>query len=151
MTTPSQLLFSDDRAAAVEALASVSKGRGWCNVMPEVVDDVPDLKVNVFGFWSSPGVPVASYVTAAPKRGEVLPSSLGLLHSRGRLGRERITLLLGGAPFAIRQDQRQRGLLLDVPADAPAAQVLYVMCTMAESLCEFEMTGRWRLDLYRRS
>ena len=151
MTTPSHLFFSDDRAAAIEAIASIASGRGWCNVIPEVVDDVPDLKVNVWGFWSSPGVPVASYVTVAPKRGEGLPSSLGLLHSRGRLGRERITLLLEGAPFTIRQDQRQRGLLLEVPVGAAAAQVLHVMCTLTESLCEFEMTGKWRLDLYRRS
>jgi hypothetical protein len=35
------------------------------------------------------------------------------------------------------QDHSQRGLLLEVRADAPAAQVLNVMCTMTASLCDF--------------
>jgi hypothetical protein len=78
------------------------------------------------------------------------PSSLGVLHSLGRLGGERNTSLLGGAPFTVRQDHSQRGLLLEVRADAPAAQVLNVMCTIAASPCDFELTGNWRLDLYVR-
>jgi hypothetical protein len=115
-----------------------------------VLDDVADLKVNVFGLWVNKGVAVASFVTYAPRHGEILPSSLGVLHSRGRLGAERITILLGGAPFTVRQDHSQRGLLLDVPADTSAAKALDVMCSITSSLCEFEMTGGWRLDLYVR-
>jgi hypothetical protein len=150
VTTRSELQFSDDRDEAISAVESIASGRGWCNVVPGVVDDVADLKVNVFGLWVNQGVAVASFVTSAPRHGEVLPSSLGILHSRGRLGRERITLLLGGAPFTVRQDHNARGLLLDVPADTNADKVLDVMCSMTASLCDFAMTGSWRMDLYVR-
>ena len=150
MSTRSQLQFSDERTEAIRFIESISSGKGWCNVVPGVVEDVADLKVNVFGLWVNKGVAVASFVTSAPRHGEVLPSSLGVLHSRGRLGADRITILLGGALFTVRQNHSQRGLLLDVPADASAAKVLDVMCSMTASLCDFEMTGSWRLDLYVR-
>lgn len=150
MTTRSELQFTDDRDEAIRSVELIASGRGWCNVVPGVVDDVADLKVNVFGLWVNQGVAVASFVTSAPRHGEVLPSSLGILHSRGRLGRERITLLLGGAPFTVRQDHNARGLLLEVPADTKAVTVLDVMSSMTASLCDFAMTGSWRLDLYVR-
>lgn len=150
MNTPSQFQFSHDRAQALEALESIASGRGWCNVVPRVVDDVQDLKINFSGLWVNHGVAKASFVTSPPRHGESQLSSLGVLHSRGRLGRERINSLLGGAPFTVRQDHSQRGLLLDVPADTPAAQVLEVMCSTTASLCDFELTGDWRLDLYVR-
>jgi len=54
---------------------------------------------------------MASFITLPERHGEPQPSSLGLLHSRGRLGRERVGELLGGAPFRIRQDHSQRGLV----------------------------------------
>jgi hypothetical protein len=150
LSTRSELHFSDDRTVAIEAVDSIGSGRGWCNVAPGVVDDVADLKVNVFGLWANQGVAVASFVTTAPRHGEVLPSSLGVLHSRGRLGAERITILLGGAPFIVRQDHNARGLLLDVPPDTLSSKVLDVMCTMTSSLCDYPMTGTWRMDLYVR-
>lgn len=150
MTTRSQFEFSNDRSQALRAVESIASGRGWCNVVPGVVDDVEELKVNTFGLWMNHGVTVASFVTSPPRHGEVQPSSLGVLHSRGRLGSEQITSLLGGAPFTLRQDHNHRGLLLEVPADSPAPQVLEVMCSMTTSLCDYEMTGNWRLDLFVR-
>jgi hypothetical protein len=71
------------------------------------------------------------------------------LHSRARLGGKRITSLFE-APFTVRQNHSQRGLLLGFRADARAAQLLNIMCTMTASLCDFELTGNWRLDLYVR-
>jgi hypothetical protein len=150
VVTRSELRFSTDRARANSAVESIAAGKGWCNVVALTVDDVPDLKVNVFGLWVNRGATLASFVTAAPRNGEVQPSSLGVLHSRHRLGRERVTALLGGATFTMQQDHNQRGLLLEVPADAAAAQVVDVMCTMTESLCDYELTGSWRMDLYVR-
>ncbi len=150
MSLRSQLRFSSDRTEAIEAIESIASGRGWCNVVPDVVDDVPDLKVNFFGLWANQGASMASFITSPPRHGEPQPSSLGVLHSRGRLGIERITSLLGGAPFKVQQDHSQRGLLLEVPAGTPAGRVLDVMCTMTASLCDYEMTGNWRLDLYVR-
>ena len=150
MNTRSQMQFSNDRTEALRAVGSIASGRGWCNVVPRVVDDMPDLKINFTGLWVNQGVAKASFVTASPRHDEAQSSSLGVLHSRGRLGSARISALLGGAPFTVRQDHAQRGLLLVVPADTPAALVLDVMCTTTTSLCDFELTGDWRLDLFVR-
>lgn len=147
----SQLHFTDDRAAAVRAVESIGAGRGWCNVVADLVDEVPDLRVNYFGLWVNSGAAVASFVTSPDREGVAQPSTLGLLHSRGRLGRDRIAALTGGAAFEVEQDHSQRGLILRVPPLTPASVVLDVMCTMSSSLCDFEMTGGWRLDLYRRA
>jgi len=150
VSTRSQLQFSTDLTRAVRAIDSIGSGRGWSNVVPEVTEDVEELKVSTFGLWMNHGVAVASFVTSPPRNGQAQPSSLGLLHARGRLGQKRIASLLGGAPFTVRQDHSQRGLLLEVPSDTSAAQVLDVMCALTASLCDYEMTGIWRLDLYVR-
>jgi hypothetical protein len=147
----SQLRFRDDREEPTRAIETVASGRGWCNVVSEVVDDVPDLRVNVFGLWVNRGAAVATLVTAAPIEGVAQPSTLGLLHSRGRLGRERIGQLTSGAPFVVKQDHSQRGLLMSVPPVTASSLILDVMCSMTEEMCDFPTTGRWRLDLFVRS
>lgn len=150
MTTKSQSKFSSDRTDAIAAIDSVASGKGWCNVIPVVTEEAKDLTMNGFGLWVSNGVTVASFVTAAPRQGVAQPSSLGLLHTRGRLGREKIASLLNGAPFVTRQDHNQRGLLLDVAPATPSEQVLEVMCNLTAELCDYELTGTWRLDLFTR-
>jgi hypothetical protein len=148
MTTPTLITFSTERSSALAAIDAVAAGRGWCNLSPDVEDEVADMKVNYFGLRLNKGVDVASYVTAPPRRGVAQPSTLGVLHSRSRLGRERVELMLGGAPFTIRQDHNTRGLLLEVPVDAPAVQVLTVMCTLTEELCDYEFKGTWTLSKF---
>lgn len=148
MTVPAKITFSDDRDFAIDAIASVASGRGWCNLSPIVEDDVADMKVNYFGLRFNKGVTVASYVTAPPRRGVDQPSTLGVLHSRSRLGPERVALMLDGAPFPIRQDHNSRGLLLEVPVGTPAAQVLGVMCSLTETLCDYQFTGKWTLSQF---
>jgi hypothetical protein len=150
MTTRSELSISGDRSQATAAIESIGAGRGWCNVVPDVAVDVKDLAPNVFSLWAKQGAPVASLVTAAPKKGVAQASTLGILHTRGRLGAERVASLLNGAPFTTRQDHTQRGLLLVVPDDAPAAQILEVMCSATAALCDYELTGTWHLSLFVR-
>jgi hypothetical protein len=148
MTTPTVITFSSERAEAVAALDAVADGRGWCNLSPNVEEDVSDMKVNYFGLRLNKGVTVASYVSTAPRRGVAQPSTLGVLHSRSRLGRERITTLLAGAPFTVRQDHNTRGLLLEIPVATPAETVLTVMCSLTESLCDYHLTGTWTLSQF---
>ncbi|MGB8196808.1 MAG: hypothetical protein WCF25_07360 [Acidimicrobiales bacterium] len=148
MTTPTVLTFSDDRVAAVAALDGVGEGRGWCNVAPVVEEEVADMKVNYFGLRLNKGVTVASFVTAVPRRGVAQPSTLGVLHSRSRLGKERIAAMLDGAPFVTKQDHNTRGLLLEVPVATPSALVLTVMCSLTEALCDYDFTGRWTLSQF---
>jgi len=148
VTVPSVITFSDDRGAAIAAIEAAGDGRGWCNVAPNVDEDVPDMKVNYFGLRLNKGVTVASFVTAPPRRGVAQPSSLGVMHSRSRLGRERVATMLGGAPFTIRQDHNTRGLLLEVPVDTPAPVVLSVMCSLTEALCDYDFTGSWTMSQF---
>jgi hypothetical protein len=148
LTTPTLFTFSDNRQDAIRAIDAVSEGRGWCNVSPHVEEEIPDMKVNYFGLRLNKGVTVASYVTAPPRHGAPQPSTLGVLHSRSRLGKERIDSMLGGAPFAVRQDHNARGLLLDVPVATPGAQVLTVMCSLTEALCDYDFTGQWTLSQF---
>jgi hypothetical protein len=152
VTTRQVLEFSDDPAVAVEAVAGISGGVGWCNLTPEIeADEVEVLSPSVFSLRTKQGAPVASLVTSPPKRGVARPSSLGVLHTRGRLGKERVTQLLAGAPFMLRQDHQTRGLLFEVPPDAPAAEVVATMCRLLETLCDYDRTGRWRLEVFERT
>jgi hypothetical protein len=148
VTTPQHLRFSSDRADAEAAIASVAAGRGWCNVTPLVEEDIPDMKVNYFGLWLNKGVTVASYVTSPPRKGVAQPSSLGVLHSRSRLGAERVALMLGGAPYTIKQDHNTRGLLLRVPLSSPPSEIVTVMCSLTEALCDYDFTGSWDMATF---
>jgi hypothetical protein len=148
LTTPKSITFSDDRESAIAAIDAVAGGRGWCNVSPNVEDEVPDMKVNYFGLRLNKGVTVASFVTAPPRRDVAQPSTLGVLHSRSRLGRERVAEMLDGAPFPVRQDHNTRGLLLEVPVATSALLVLTVMCSLTEALCDYDFTGRWTLSQF---
>ena len=150
MSTRTEFQFSNDRAEAELAVQSIESGKGWCNVVPGVIGDIPDVTMNSFGLWLNKGVTVATFVTYPPRLDVDQPSTIGVLHTRGRLGPERISALLGGAPFRVSQDHNQRGLLLSVPAETPAAQVLDVMCSLTKSLCDYDQTGRWRMDLFIR-
>jgi hypothetical protein len=152
MTARRTLEFRDDPAEAVAALDDVGAGRGWCNLTPEVAaDDVEVLTVSVFSMKMKRGAPIATYVSSPARKGEPQPGTLGVLHTRGRLGKERISTLLDGAPFALRQDHTQRGLLLDVPAATESRTVLSVMCSLLTALCDYERTGTWRLDVFERA
>ena len=152
MTTHRLVEFGDDPAPAVSAIEGIRDGRGWCNLTPEVdAGDVDMLTPSVFSLRVKQGAPVASLVTAPPRRGERRPATLGILHTRGRLGRERIAQLLDGEPFAVRQDHTQRGLLLEVPPETGSARVLDVMRAALSVLCDYERTGRWRLDVFERA
>ncbi len=124
MNVRSEIHFDEDRGPASLAIETIGDGKGWCNVVPLVSEDVPDLRVNFLGLWSNRGVVMSSFITVAPRHDQAQASSLGVLHSRGRLGRERIESMILGAPFRIRQDHNQRGLLLDVPAGTSSVSCL---------------------------
>lgn len=152
MTARHSIEFTDDTQEATGAIDDVAEGRGWCNLTPEVnADDVEVLSPSVFALRTRRGAPVATLVTSPPRRGVPQPGTLGVLHTRGRLGRELIAQLLEGVPLSLRQDHQQRGLLLEVPAELPSTTVLATMCHLLEQLCDYERTGKWRLEVYERA
>jgi hypothetical protein len=152
LTTHRLVEFADDLTPAVEAIDTISDGRGWCNLTPEVdANDVDVLTPSVFSLRVKRGAPIASLVTSPPRKGERRPATLGVLHTRGRLGAARIAQLLDGATFSVRQDHTQRGLLLEVPPETPATKVLDVMRSLLSVLCDYERTGKWRLEVFERA
>jgi hypothetical protein len=60
VTIPTEITFSSERTSAIRAVDAVGEGRGWCNVSPNVEEDVADMKVNYFGLRLNKGVTVAS-------------------------------------------------------------------------------------------
>lgn len=150
MTQHSQFSFLLPSNEAVVAIDSIAAGRGWCNVTPHVQDDVGQLTPNVFQLLIKKGAPVATLVTAAPKKGVPQESSLGVLHTRGKLSQERLSMILGDATFKVRQNHNQRGLLLNVPWDTSASEILRVMCTATDLLCDYERKDDWEMDLFVR-
>jgi hypothetical protein len=152
VTTRRQVDFTEELAEPLAALDAVAAGRGWCNLTPEIVaDDVEVLSVNVFQLRAKRGAPVATFVTAPSRKGDPQPSTLGVLHTRGKLGMERIDRILDGAPFGVRQDHMQRGLLLEVPVETSSSLVLTSMRALLTALCDYEPTGRWRMDVFERA
>lgn len=152
MTTQRVIEFADDPTPAVAAIEGIADGRGWCNLTPEVdASEVDVLTPSVFSLRVKRGAPVASLVTSPPRKGERRPASLGVLHTRGRLGRARIDQLLGETRFAVRQDHTQRGLLLEVPPETSSSTVLDVMRSVLGALCDYDITGKWRLEVFERA
>src|SRR4029077_14763514 len=87
VTSHRQLEFDDDRGTAIEAISGIASGKGWCNLTPEIDStDVEVLSVSVFSLRTKRGSPVATLVTSPPRRGTAPPGTLGVLHTRGRLG-----------------------------------------------------------------
>lgn len=152
MTTKRRIEFTDDVAEAVGSIDAIEEGRGWCNLTPEVTsEEVPDLRVNIYSLRVKKGAPVATYVSSPVRRGIRQSGTIGVLHTRGKLGMERVTALLDGAAFPVKQDHTQRGLLLEVPTSTSPSQILAVMCSVLGSLCDYDRTGTWRLDVYERT
>jgi hypothetical protein len=152
VTSHRQLEFADEPAGAIEAIADIAGGKGWCNLTPEIDStEVEVLSVSVFSLRTKRGSPVATLVTSPPRKGSPRAGTLGVLHTRGRLGATKIESLLNGASFGIRQDHTQRGLLLEVPPDTAPATVLGVMTSLLSGLCDYQRTGKWRLDIFERT
>ena len=153
MASPVSLTFSEDRRGALEELERIEDGSGWVNVSAMVEEDVEPLRVNVWGLRSYRGVAVATWVPAEPREGppQAPASTLGILHSRGRLGPDALREIFGSTPIRPTQDHPSRGVLADVPPGTSLDIVLDTLCRAAMSLCDYTTTGRWRLERFSRT
>ncbi|HEV2427176.1 MAG TPA: hypothetical protein VGS61_03015 [Acidimicrobiales bacterium] len=150
MTSSTRLFIGEDRDPAIDEVASIGGGRGWCNLSPRVVEDVSPVRVNVFGLWANRGTPIATYLTNAPRAGEAVPSTIGVLHTRGRLPADYVTSLIADSPLRVAQNHTQRGLLLEAPADVDPSIVLDRMCRVVRDLCEYTLAEGFFLEVFRR-
>ncbi len=148
MDPVASLTFQDDRSLALEQLTLVEGTRGWINLSPLVVEEVEALRVNVWSLRSYRGVPVATWMPAAASGRKPRGATLGVLHTRGRLSPDRLATLIGENAMLVRQNDAQRGLLLEPAGVIAPAALLDLMCRVTASLCDFTATGRWRLERF---
>lgn len=159
MTEVSFVEFSPDDPAAVVAamdeLASSARGDGWITFDPALDDDFPPPVQTSFGRLLSgrgPAVPRATWVPADRARRRPEPVSLGILHGTGakalaRLGEAGIAL-----PDRWRKaaDHAKRGVVVHVPIDVPAADVLAWLLPAARHLTRVPLQPGWRAAIHRR-
>ena len=144
----------DDTRAVVSDLESiVADRRGWCNLLPGVVDDDDDIRPTVqtplaamFGTRTT-GVTMGT-ITAPSGRRDTL--SVGLMHPRGRHAVAQLAEL--GLPlrsgWRVTQDHARRGLVVAVPGTEDVGTVLdWVLCA-GTALSTVALTGSWQAEVH---
>lgn len=154
---PDEVLVFDRRhldpvVALMRPLAAARDG--WLVVDPGV--DVEDLvpPSNLLGLFTGRGsdVPQCSWVPGERRRGRPTPLSVGVQHGAGR--RARPALVEHGihvpAGWTVVSDHPKRGLVLQVPDEAPHAEVLGWLLQAASALSRVPLDDEWRASVYRR-
>jgi len=105
------------------------------------------MKVNYFGLRLNKGVTVATFVTTAPvTASRSLPPSVSCT-------REVVSAVNESPrcwPARLYGPSRPQhpGITPRSPVATSAEQVLTVMCSLTESLCDYEFTGKWTLSQF---
>ncbi len=144
---------SDPDAALAAVAAVLAAGdASWVNLVPEIdgeIDQPPSL-VRIFSA-RGPEVPVITVVGPSAGRNPK-PASFGLEHAGGQ--RAVATLREAGvrapANWTLRQDHPRRGLVIELPADAAAADVLTFGWAAARVLSSQALPVRWLVARHRR-
>ncbi|MEA3214833.1 MAG: hypothetical protein QOJ19_989 [Acidimicrobiia bacterium] len=141
-----------DPAELIDSFASLQRaGEGWINLAPDLGDDQPPSRA---GGWFSARGPEAPHATLMPGRvkrnGRVEPAQLGIEHASGtkaaRRLREAGMELPAGA--LVRQDHPKRGLVLQVPADAPAEGLVIWLLDASVRLSRVPIGDGWRAEIW---
>lgn len=148
-----ELPFQEEDLASVigafDELTGVAKG--WINLLPEVDPDVEvrprSLLARVVSARGD-AVPMATWLapTAVGER-----ATVGIEHGSGpralaRLAEHDLPLPSGWLKVS---DNSRRGLVLTVPGDAVADDVLWWLLTAGHLLSEPLLTGSWLARIYR--
>jgi len=138
----------DEVAQVVDRMAALADGSGWIVLDAAVMsEDAPPPSL-LGGLFSGrgPEAPEASWVPGEPGRRRPEPLSVGIRHAAG----PKAVRLLAGAGVAVPagwrvvQDNPRRGLVIQVPATAPHAEVLRWLLDAGTALATIPRTGRWR-------
>jgi hypothetical protein len=129
-------LVPPDFAAVVAALDP----KGWVNLRPKVdPDDDPGVPSNaLLGMFGARG-PAVPLCTWHP--GDRLA---GVEHGTGPKVARRIELPVG---WRVVQDHPRRGLVVAVPAQVEAEDVLAWLVATGDALCQVPYSGTWLADV----
>ena len=150
---PEEIEFHEDDPAAVEAEleALAAAHRGWINLLPEVESghEPPPRRFTV-AIFSARGDPVPMATWSAAD-GPGRRATVGIEHGSGPkalalLAANDLPLPAGWLRVA---DHPRRGLVLTVPADAAAADVLWWLLAATHVLSVPPLTGSWSARVYR--
>jgi hypothetical protein len=149
-----ELEFDEDGLEPIAALFDelAAAGRGWVNLLPEVEPGRELPPRSLFStVFSARGEAVPFATWTAPDQPGGRPT-IGLTHGSGPKALPR--LADAGLPLApgwLRAaDHPRRGVVVTVPADAPADEVLWWLLAAAHALCPVPLTGSWLARVYRR-
>lgn len=153
MPPPDELAFGEDDLDPVVAVFEElgAAGSGWVNLSPDLEDDVEaPARSALAGLFSARGhaVPLATWT--APE-GPGQRATIGLTHGSGpkalaRLAQHDLALPEG---WLKRADHPRRGLVVTVPAEAEAADVLWWLLAAGHALSTVPLSGEWRALVYR--
>ena len=147
-----------DLTKLLEVVAWLSAHRdGWINLLPGIDSgraptvEAPGL-FSIFGSAQEP-VSMCTWMPPGSGRHSVDEVTLGIMHPRGTkvvpsLEAAGLTVPPG---WRVWGDHPRRGLVLRIPATAPAAEVLRWAVAAGEHLCGVPVTGSWQAEVYQPS
>jgi hypothetical protein len=154
-STPEQIEFRYDAWDPVlDRMADLAAAaQGWLNLYPETLEDAPDPAAEgstlLGGLFRSraPAVPMGTWVAATDRA----PASVGVSHPLREKVAPRLREAGVFAPESWRlvQDNPRRGLVVRVPPDAPADEVLHWLMSAVDELCPVALTGHWLAEFHR--
>jgi hypothetical protein len=136
----------------VEAFERLQRaGGGWINLAPDLGDDRPPSRAGGWFSARGPEAPHATFMAGRVRRnGRVEPAQLGIEHASGTKAAQRLReggLELPGRAI-VRQDHPKRGLVLAVPADAPATALVDWLLEASTRLSRVPIGDSWLAEIW---
>lgn len=152
--TPAEELHfdEDDLSVVTDRMAALADtGTGWINFSPEV-EPGHEPPPRSFGsiLFSSRGAPVPLATWSAPEKpgGQ---ATIGIQHGSGPKAVAQLAERDLGLPAGWwkRSDHPRRGLVVMVPADADAEDVVWWLLAAGHALCAAPLTGSWLAKIFQ--
>ena len=147
--------FDPERPSSVleRMQAMVEAKHGWVNFEPIVEEaDLPPPQSSMLGIFSArgPAIPLCTWVAPTTTRKRTEPMSIGIQHGIGKKALPHLATLGLTVPdgWRTRGDSPKRGVVIEIPTDAPLEEVLDWLLAAGEGLAVGPVSGRWRATLH---
>lgn len=153
VTPAEEIHFDEDDLSSLarRMVALAGTESGWINFSPEV-EHGHEPPPRSFGsiLFSSRGAPVPLVTWSAPEEPGG-PATIGIQHGAGpkaltQLAERDLALPAG---WWKRSDHPRRGLVVTVPAEVDAEDVLWWLLSAAHTLCAAPLTGSWLAKVFQ--